>query len=142
MKRYEFRMAKVLRVRQIQEEAARAGVAVAQAAQRRAELALEASQEHYRGLGTPATAQDAAAFLALREQASHRATAVRLADGNRQVAADATVTAVATWQDSNRRVDALERLDERRREEYGIELRRDEDATVDEIVVARARTLA
>ena len=140
MKRYEFRMAKVLRVREIQEEAARAGVATAQVAQRRAEQALESSQAHYRGLAGPASPQDASAFLALREQASHRATAVRLADGNRQVAADATVSAIATWQETNRRVDALERLDERRREEYGIEVRRAEDATVDEIVVARART--
>ena len=142
MKRYEFRMAKVLRVRQIQEEAARAGVAVARVAEARAQEALEASHTHYKGLEVSAGTTDATAFLGLREQAAHRATAVGLATGNRRVAADATSAAVATWHDSNRRVDALERLDERRREDYGIELRRFEDATVDEIVVARARSRA
>ena len=142
MKRYEFRMAKVLRVRQIQEEAARAGVAVARVAEARAQEALEASHEHYKGLDVSAGTADATAFLGLREQAAHRATAVGLAKGNRRVAADATSAAVATWHDSNRRVDALERLDERRREDYGIEYRRFEDATVDEIVVARARSRA
>ena len=140
MKRYSFRMSKVLRVRQIQEEAARAGVAAAQSAQQRAQLALEASQEHYAGLAVAPGAQTAAAFLGIREQASHRATAVQLAAGNRNVAVDATVAAIATWHDSNRRVDALERLDERRREEYGIEARRVEDAAADEVVVARARS--
>ena len=142
MKRYSFRMAKVLRVREIQEDAARAGVAVARTAEQRAQVALEQSRDHYAALVLDGSAQSAAAFLGLRERASHRATAVNLADGNRRIAADATAEAITAWHEANRRVDALERLDSRRREEYGIEFRRFEDAAVDELVVSRARSNA
>ena len=141
MKRYEFRMEKVLRVRRLQEDAARAGVAAARRSEQDSQLALEASQEHYSALSA-APSGSAAAFLGLRERAAHRATGVRLAEGQRHVAAEFTAAAVATWHESNRRVDALERLDARRREEYDVEARRDEDAAVDEIVVSRARSNA
>jgi hypothetical protein len=135
-------MAKVLRVREIQSDAARAGVTVARMAEQRAEDALAQSRDHYAALAVDTSSQPAAAFLGLRERASHRATAVGLADGNRRVAAEATADAVAAWHVANRRVEALERLDGRRREEYGVELRRFEDAAVDELVVARARSSA
>ena len=142
MKRYEFRMAKVLRVRRLQEDAARAGIAVARTAQQRASDAVAGSYNHYRALSPTAPATTAAGFLGLRDQASFRATSVRLAEGHLQVAADATAQAVATWHVSHRRVDALERLDDRRRDEHEIEARRAEDAVVDEIVVSRARSQA
>lgn len=142
MKRYEFRMEKVLRVRRLQEDAARAAVAAARRAEQQAQSALEASQAHYSSLTTAAPTTSSVQFLALRERAAHRATGVRLSEGLRFVAAQETAASVHTWQESNRRVDALERLDERRREEYGIEARRAEDAAVDEIVVARARSNA
>ena len=141
MKRYEFRMQKVLRVRRLQEDAARAGVAVARRAEVEAQHALDASKEHYGALSAPSAAS-AAAFLGMRERAAHRATGVRLSEGQRQVAADQTAVSVATWHETNRRVDALERLDERRRAEYEIDARRAEDAAVDEIVVSRARSNA
>ena len=141
MKRYEFRMHKVLRVRRLQEDAARAALAGARRVEQESQLALSESQEHYGALSVPA-AESAVAFLGLRERAAHRATGVRLAEGQRQVAAEQTAAAVATWHERNRRVDALERLDGRRRDEYDIERRRAEDATVDEIVVSRARRTA
>ena len=141
MKKYSFRMSKVLRVRELQEEMARAGVATARSAEQQAQVALDSSVDHYRSLDVAAP-QTAMAFLGLRDQASHRAGAVGVAQGNRRIAADATAAAVATWHESNRRVDALERLDERRRDEYEVEVRRYEDAAVDEIVVARARSRA
>ena len=142
MKRYEFRMAKVLRVRRLQEDAARAGIAVARMAEQRASDAVAGSYDHYRGLSPANPAAPAAAFLGLRDQASYRATAVRLAEGHLQVAAEATEQAVSVWHESHRRVEALERLDERRRDEHQIEARRAEDAAVDEIVVSRARANA
>ena len=142
MKRYEFRMEKVLRVRRLQEDAARAAVAASRRAEQQAQVALEASQAHYSSLAVDTPAASAAEFLGLRERAAHRATGVRLSQGLRAVAADETAASVRTWQESNRRVDALERLDERRRDEYDIEARRAEDTAVDEIVVARARSNA
>ena len=142
MKRYEFRMQKVLRVRRLQEDAARAGIAVARTAEQRASDAVVGSYDHYRALSTLAPATTAAAFLGLRDQVTYRATSVRLAEGNLHVAAEATAEAVSTWHVSHRRVEALERLDERRRDEHEIEARRAEDAAVDEIVVSRARSQA
>lgn len=139
MKRYEFRMAKVLRVRRLQEDAARAGVAVARSAERDAETAVAASQEHYRGLAGNAAATSATDFLGQRDRVAYRATGVRLAEGRLSTATDATAQAVAGWRVTHQRVEALERLDERRRDDYGVELRRFEDAAVDEIVVSRAR---
>lgn len=139
MKRYEFRMAKVLRVRRLQEDAARAGVAVARSAEREAETAVAASQEHYRGLAADVANASAMDFLSQRDQVAFRATGVRLAEGRLSTATDATAQAVAGWRVTHQRVEALERLDERRREDHGVELRRFEDAAVDEIVVSRAR---
>jgi flagellar export protein FliJ len=43
----------------------------------------------------------------------------------------------ADWAATQRRVAALERLEERRREEHALHARRDEDRLVDDIVVAR-----
>lgn len=142
MKRYTFRMEKVLRVRRLQEDAARAGVVGARASEQQAEAALSVSHDHYRSLSPAAGATPAASFLGLRDQASYRATAVRVAEGRRDDAAAATAQAITVWQGSHRRVEALERLDERRRDDYAIEVRRAEDATVDEIVVARVRSRA
>jgi flagellar FliJ protein len=142
MKRYEFRMQKVLRVRRLQEDAARAAIAAARTAEQRASDAVAGSYDHYRALASDTSAASAMGFLGQRDQASYRATSVRLAEGNLRVAADATADAVSTWHVSHRRVEALERLDERRREEHGIEARRAEDTAVDEIVVARARARA
>ena len=139
MKRYEFRMAKVLRVRRLQEDAARAGVAVARSAERAAEAAVTESQEHYRGLASDLPPGSATDFLGQRDRVAFRATGVRLAEGRLSTATDATAQAVAGWRVTHQRVEALERLDERRREDHDVELRRFEDAAVDEIVVSRAR---
>ena len=139
MKRYEFRMQKVLRVRRLQEDAARAAIAAARVVEQRAGDAVAGSHDHYRALSAPSPATTATGFLGLRDQASYRATSVRIAEGKLQVAAEATVESVSSWHVSHRRVEALERLDERRRDEHEIEARRAEDAAVDEIVVSRAR---
>ena len=142
MKRYEFRMAKVLRVRRLQEDAARAAVAAARAAENAAIETLEASKAHYAALPAGETAAPTSDFLSLRARGEWRGQAVVQADGRRQMAADGTSFALDGWQLANRRVTALERLDERRRDEYGVLVRRDEDATVDEIVTSRARRTA
>lgn len=139
MKRYQFRMEQVLRVRRLQEDAAKAGVAVARQAERTAETAVEAATDHYRRLATAPSAGSTTDFLGLRDRVSLRATGLRMAEGSLHTAVVATAQAVDGWRLSHQRVEALERLDGRRREEYAIELRRFEDTTVDEIVVARAR---
>lgn len=139
MKRYSFRMEQVLRVRRLQEDVARAGVAIARSAERDAEIVLASSNEYYMSLETPAEAADATSFLGQRDRGALRATGVRLAEGQLSTATEATAAAIEDWHATHQRVEALERLDDRRREEYDVELRRYEDATVDEIVVSRAR---
>lgn len=142
MKRYAFRAEKVLRVRRIQEDAARAVVAGAQRAEAEAVSVLGASLDRYAGLATPSQAQTAAAFLGWQDRVGHRRDAVVQAAQNRRIAADTTASALESWRDAHGRVEGLERLDERRRDEYEVEVRRFEDATVDEIVTARARRTA
>ena len=142
MKRYEFRMEKILRVRRMQEDAARAAVAQARLVEKSAVEKLEASRRHCEALQTVEPATSINEFLALRDRGDFRAQAVGLAAERRRSAADETVGAVNGWHVTHRRVDALERLDERRREDYAIEAQRDEDALVDEIVTSRVRRSA
>lgn len=144
MSRYTFRMEKVLRVRRLQEDAARAGVGAARSAERGADTALAGSLEHYRELADSSVlaTHSAPAFLGHLDRVAFRATGVTLAQERRRVAVEATAAALTEWRETNRRVEALERLDERRRDEHGIEVRRAEDAGVDELLVARARRSA
>lgn len=139
MKHYQFRAAKVLRIRRLQDDIARAAVADARRQEAAAQAGVDASQQRYAELTVVAPAQSPAAFLMAREQAGHRASAVVLARQRRQSATEATATALDSWHDAHRRVQGLERLEERGRADHHIEVRRDEDAQVDEIVIARAR---
>ena len=142
MKRYQFRAEKVLRVRRLQEDIARAGVAAARHEEQAARAAVTASQEQYAQLLLTGESQTISAFLASREQAVQRAVAVTTAQAHQRAAEHTTAVAVDTWHDAHRKVDGLERLDERRRDEYAVEAGRAQDAVVDEIVVARARRSA
>ena len=140
MKRYAFRAEKVLRVRRLQEDIARSGVAAARRDEAVAAAALAASQDRYSQLvGQVPAPQSATAFLAWQERAGQRAGAVIGAQSQQRVAREATATALDGWRDAHRNVEGLERLDDRRREEYEVEVRRDEDLQADETVIARAR---
>lgn len=142
MKRYEFRMAKVLRVRRLQEDAARAAVAAARAAEDAAVASLGESQAHYAARPGADATQPVNQFLAVHTRGEWRGQAVVQARVRRQMAADDTGVAVDGWHVANRRVEGLERLDERRRSDYAVLTQRDEDAAVDEIMSARARRTA
>ena len=139
MKRYEFRAEKVLRIRRLQEDMARSGVAAARRSEAAAQAMVDASQQRYAQLSVAQVAQSSAAFLLAREQAGHRAGAVTVARQRRNEAGEATAAALGTWRDANAKVQGLERLDERRRAEHHVDVRRDEDAQADEITTARAR---
>ena len=139
MKRYEFRAEKVLRIRRLQEDIARSGVAAARRSEAAAQAMVDASQQRYAELSVAQVPQSSAAFLLSREQAGHRAGAVTVARQRRNEAGEATAAALGTWRDANAKVQGLERLDERRRAEHHIDVRRDEDAQADEITTARVR---
>ena len=139
MKRYQFRLEKVMKVRRIQQDQARAGVVEAR---RRADEAVAESARRLDAYATcpaPSTAVPAAAFLAARALHELKAQALVIARDGEEAAWEVVSLRLDEWSDAARRVSALERLDARRREEYALELRRDEDAQVDDLVVSRAR---
>lgn len=142
MKRYEFRMAKVLRVRHLQEEAARAAVASARTAERGAAVAADAARTHYADLAPAAATTSLHEFLTQRAQADLRVAGVHHADTRHHEATKAAAAAVDGWHAAHRRVDALERLDGRRRDEYAVVQRRHSDAAADEFITNRRRRSA
>ena len=142
MKKYMFRAEKVLRVRRLQEDIARAGVANARREEDLARQAVVASRQRYDDLSTPPATLLAMDLLGLRDRIGHRRDALVGSQSQERLAVDATAAALSTWHLAHRDVEGLERLDDRRRAEYDIELRRAEDAQVDEIVVSRARRTA
>ncbi len=141
MNRYRFRLEQVLRVRRIEEEHARGDVLLARGDVARAEQVLEARREGYRSF-RPRTGPVSAAE-AVADRTSHRLKAEAVASSAERVAAAEEVLAerVVQWQGRAQRVQALERLDERRRHDHALEVQRDDDKVVDDLVVARfART--
>lgn len=142
MRRYEFRAEKVLRIRRLQADIARAGVATARREEVAAQGRVTASQARYAELPVDLAAVPVTAFLASRDQAGHRAGAVVAAQQRHAAAQESTAVAMDEWHGATRKVEGLERLDQRGRAEHAVEARRYEDVQVDEIVIARARRTA
>lgn len=137
MKRYEFRLAAVLRIRRVEEEQARETLAAANGRLRSLLLERDAQSRRYRELVGSVPATTVEGFLA-ELHAAHLAASV-VARATRAVtgaAADAALAQVA-WAGASRRVKLLERLDDRRRREHAEDLQRAEVAVVDDIVTAR-----
>lgn len=138
MKRHPFRLAVVLRVRRLEEEAATLELRAANFALRQAVIARDSAQQRYRGLTSGVQASGSVDQLhaerleagLLAEQA---ATAQRVA----MERASAAALAQARWSKAAKRVAVLERLIARRRAEHEAEERRLEVALVDDLVTAR-----
>lgn len=137
MKRYSFRLATVLRLRQAELDQARGALAASNLRLRALLLARDVEAAHYREIAGRCDADTAADLRA--EQLSAQVAFDRLSHAEQVVAEAAAQAAMAqvAWLGASRRVSALERLEERRREEYDAEVLREEVATVDEIVTAR-----
>jgi len=137
MKKYTFSLAKVLRVRRIEEEQAVAKLAAA-----RVEAATAATKE----VGaTHALAsrcargglQPAASFLAWTETTMLAGEALTDARAGVQAAGEEVEARRGEWSSAAARVAALENLDERGREAHTLEQRREETKTADDIVNTR-----
>lgn len=134
MKRYRFRLETVLRVRQVEEERARAELALANRALAEADALLEHRIEHYGATPRPAVPLPVSAFLATRDRQEWAARAV-VAAGTARIAADGEAAARrGAWSAAATRMAAIERLDERRREEHRLEAQRQEALEIDDIV--------
>jgi flagellar biosynthesis chaperone FliJ len=139
MKRYQFRLDQVRRVRRVQEDLAAAALARAQ----REEVAAERQVLDRRGsidarppfVGVhPATDVYAGRIVWAAELDALDAAIAMRADAGRAAAAGREA-----WSAASRRVKALDLLDERRREEHRAEMDRTEAARIDDLVASRHR---
>jgi flagellar biosynthesis chaperone FliJ len=137
MKRYQFRLETVLRVRRIEEERELVALASARRAAVAAERAAADCLAHYRSLSGTGQRSASPAFVATRGRLGLAADSVRDADAAHVRAVEAADVQRARWTESAQRVSSLERLDERGRADHDVEVRRDEDRVVDDLVTGR-----
>ena len=138
MKKYSFSLAKVLRVRRIEEDQAAARLAAAQMAAAGA-AAREAESHH--ALATRCARhglQSSASFLVWAETTMLAGEALSAARAAACVAEDDVAARRGEWSSAAVRVSALEHLEERGRSAHAVERRRDETKTVDDIVTVRS----
>ena len=137
MKRYRFRLEAVLRVRRNEQDLARGAVLAARAGAASAAAALDERDRAYAAALTAPGSRSAADFL--YEQAHRSALANAVLDQRRRLAQAEQVvtTASAAWTAAAARVGALERLDERSRAEHTARTSREDELTVDDLVVSR-----
>ncbi|MDA8291442.1 MAG: hypothetical protein M0Z33_07185 [Actinomycetota bacterium] len=137
MRRYVFRLASVLRLRRAEEEQARERLQLANTRLRERILARDAEAARYRALVARAPAEDADGLRTEMHTASLAAATVDAARRSVATAASDVALAQIEWQVAARRVEILERLDDRRRMEHLAEEGRAEVAVVDDLVTAR-----
>jgi flagellar FliJ protein len=137
MKKYTFSLAKVLRVRRIEEEQAAAKLAAART-EAVAAAAKEVGATH--ALASRCARgglQPAASFLAWSEATMLAGEALTNARLEAQTADEDVEARRGEWSSAAGRVAALENLDERGREAHTVEQRREETKIVDDIVTTR-----
>lgn len=139
MKRYRFDLDAVLRVRRIQQDAAQALLMSARLGYEGSEVVLDQAVERYRVRSQATGPATAAQWRAGRTDAELTAASVMAAGVAREVARTQMEEHRDALREARMRVTALERLDERRRDEHALESRRAEEAEVDELVTARHR---
>jgi len=137
VKRYRFRLEPVLHVRRTERDIAAGGVQAAQSAADAQERMLIERDRAYTASLESRGARSATQFLG--EQAHRSLLAAAVLDGRRRVAeaAQAVEQARGVLTSAATKVSALERLDERQLAEHTAAGLREEDRSVDDLVVAR-----
>jgi flagellar FliJ protein len=137
MKAYKFPLASVLRVRRIQEEQARAALMHANRLLTQAQQEVTDRLDHLRSTSTGSRLVSRQAFQAQQVMHELQAGAVRYAQLRRDEARIHQEETRESWSTEAKRVSSLERLDERMREEYNVELNRDDARRIDDLVTSR-----
>jgi flagellar export protein FliJ len=137
VKRYRFRLEAVLRVRRIEEERELAAFAAARRAAAAAERAARDCLHRYQSLPAPGAQMVAPDFIGARGRLALAADTLSNANAAHAGAVRHVESQREQWTVAAQRVSSLERLDLRKREEYEIDVRRDEDKTVDDLVTGR-----
>jgi flagellar FliJ protein len=137
MKRYTFRLETVMRLRRAEEEGAREALMLANRELRDTIVARNRAEAHYRAVAAAGVSTTVPGFVADRQAAQLAADALALADQVVARAVGKVALAQVAWNNAKRRLEIIERLDERRREEYADGVRLAEIAEIDEITTAR-----
>jgi len=137
VKRYQFRLEVVLRLRRAEEEQAKESLMAANRHLRRSVERRDVALGRYRALAAPLGPLGREEFDRERSRATLAADALQAAQRHVTSAAAAAALAQIEWSQAARKVAVLERLDARRRAEHADEERREEVAVVDDIVTLR-----
>jgi flagellar export protein FliJ len=137
MRRYQFPLGSVLRVRRTQKDLAGATLLRANLEVAARLEALEGARLHHDRRPALGGSLPTPSFAARQWRGDRSAAGVRLAEEERDAAARSADTARAAWVDAARRVSVLERLDERRRAEHLVLAQRAAEREIDDIVVGR-----
>lgn len=138
MKRYRFRLGPVLRVRRQEEDRAQGAVLRACAALAAAHDELTARDRAYASSLTAHGSRPAADFLCQQAHRNALAAAVLAQRRSIEQAGQLLQQARETLTAAAARVGALERLDERQQAAHTARALREDELTVDDLVVARA----
>lgn len=138
MKKYEFRLAQVRRVRSTQENLAKSDLLAANVEVRRAVATVEACLSDYddasaRGIFSGGLD----AFMSTRYLNELAGQSVLEARRRQAAAEEQAAIKRQAWVEAATKLKALDRLDERRREEYRIELERETNRELDDLVNGR-----
>lgn len=137
MRRYHFRLESVLRVRRLQAEAALGEFARATSEVARCDAIVSARLKEYGPPGLVISEAATPDYLTTVATRARRGEAVILAHQGSVAAREMQEARRAAWQVSERRVQALERLDDRLREEHALDALRGEEREMDDVVVSR-----
>lgn len=137
MKRYQFRLAHVERVRRIQEEQARAELLASRQRLIEAGADLSRTVDAYEERRSKSPIAGTSQFRSARDRDQMLTMAViaaRSAEANALILVDQRLE---SWTEAAQAVSALERLDDRHRERHRIEADREEQAELDDLVPPR-----
>lgn len=138
MKKYSFRLETVRRVRRTQETVAKSALLQANTEVQKAIAVVEQRQTHYEGaMATPAAITSVDGFMRQRyfnELAGKAVIAARASHAAALAEADAKRS---LFTEAAKKTKALDRLDERSREEHRLETDREIEKEVDDIVTGR-----
>lgn len=138
MKRYQFRLETIRRVRRIQEEVAKSSLAVANSEVQSAISVVEQRNLAYQdAISRPSSSADVDSFMRRQYFNDLAAQAVEHARAEQRLAEERAAQQRLAWMEAAKKVKVLDRLDDRRHEEYRIDFEREVTKEVDDIVIAR-----
>ncbi len=139
MKKFQFRLATVQRVRQIQDDVARGELLAANHALTSAEAVTHERRAIAHMVALPDAPMSHDEFARHRFAVEAAFNAVTWAKHNERAASEVVAERRGHWIETNTRLRVVERLHDRARDEHKLNMRREEDRNSDELATARFR---